>query len=100
MLFVSLGRWPFSVGISLLMLSTPFGPPPQLRCLFFARSGEGRCDQKSRGRAKAHCGAVGTRARFDKQMKSDSDREVVVFTEALRLPAHERSAFLERACAG
>jgi hypothetical protein len=33
-------------------------------------------------------------------MKGDSDREVVVFTEALRVSVEERSAFLELACAG
>jgi hypothetical protein len=33
-------------------------------------------------------------------MKSDPEREVAVFTEALRVPMQERSAFLERACAG
>ena len=33
-------------------------------------------------------------------MKGDSEREVVVFTEALKVPIRERSAFLERACAG
>jgi len=33
-------------------------------------------------------------------MKSDPDRELVVFTEAVKVPIHERAAFLERVCAG
>jgi len=33
-------------------------------------------------------------------MKADPCREVVVFTEALRVPVQERAAFLEGACAG
>ena len=33
-------------------------------------------------------------------MKSDSDREVAIFTEALKLPRQERDAFLEQMCAG
>ena len=33
-------------------------------------------------------------------MNDDPGREVVVFTEALGVPVHERGAFLERACAG
>jgi len=33
-------------------------------------------------------------------MKSDSDREVDIFTEALELSLQERGAFLERACSG
>ena len=33
-------------------------------------------------------------------MKSDPEREVAVFTEALRVPLRERSVFLERICAG
>ena len=33
-------------------------------------------------------------------MKGNSEQEAVVFTEALRIPVEERSAFLERACAG
>jgi eukaryotic-like serine/threonine-protein kinase len=31
-------------------------------------------------------------------MKRDSDREVTIFTEALKLPTHERAAFLQRHC--
>lgn len=31
-------------------------------------------------------------------MKSDPGREVVVFTEALKIPAHEQAAYLERVC--
>ena len=31
-------------------------------------------------------------------MNSDSDREVAIFTEALKLPLEGRDAFLERAC--
>jgi len=33
-------------------------------------------------------------------MKDDSDPELSVFTEALKLPAQERPAFLQRACGG
>jgi hypothetical protein len=33
-------------------------------------------------------------------MKSDSDREIAIFTEALKLPLQERDAFLERMCSG
>jgi len=33
-------------------------------------------------------------------MKGDPGREVVVFTEALKVPVQERAAFLDRACAG
>ena len=31
-------------------------------------------------------------------MKRDSDREIAIFTEALKLQPREREAFLERAC--
>jgi len=33
-------------------------------------------------------------------MSDDLGRDVVIFTEALRLPVEERAEFLERACAG
>jgi len=33
-------------------------------------------------------------------MKSDSDREIAIFTEALKVPLQERDAFLERMCSG
>jgi len=33
-------------------------------------------------------------------MKSDSHREIAIFTEALKLPLQERDAFLERMCSG
>ena len=33
-------------------------------------------------------------------MSDDLGRDVVIFTEALRLPVEARAAFLERACAG
>ena len=33
-------------------------------------------------------------------MKDDSEREIAVFTEALKLPVRQRDAFLERSCAG
>ena len=33
-------------------------------------------------------------------MKADPERELVVFTEALKVPVQERAAFLERVCAG
>ena len=33
-------------------------------------------------------------------MKGDLSREVVIFTEALKVPVQDRRAFLERECAG
>ena len=33
-------------------------------------------------------------------MKDEPNRDVVVFTEALKIPLQERDSFLERACAG
>ena len=39
-------------------------------------------------------------ARAYKSMKRDADREVVIFTEALKLPYHERGPFLQRRCDG
>ena len=33
-------------------------------------------------------------------MRGDPDRELVVFTEALKLPVQERATYLERVCAG
>jgi len=33
-------------------------------------------------------------------MRGDPDRELVVFTEALKVPVQERATFLERVCAG
>jgi hypothetical protein len=36
----------------------------------------------------------------DDSMKGNSDREVAIFTEALKVPVQERAAFLDRACAG
>jgi hypothetical protein len=38
--------------------------------------------------------------RSDNSMKSDSGREVAIFTEALKVPLQERGAFLERMCSG
>jgi hypothetical protein len=35
-----------------------------------------------------------------RSMKDEPSRDVVVFTEALKLPVQERGAFLERECAG
>jgi hypothetical protein len=32
-------------------------------------------------------------------MKGDPERELMVFTEALKVPIQERAAFLERVCA-
>jgi len=32
-------------------------------------------------------------------MKRDSDRKVVIFTEALKVPSNERAPFLQRLCA-
>jgi hypothetical protein len=36
---------------------------------------------------------------FDDSMKGDPGRELVVFTEALKVPVQERAAFVGRACA-
>jgi serine/threonine-protein kinase len=33
-------------------------------------------------------------------MSEESGRDVLIFTEALRLPVEERAAFLDQACAG
>jgi hypothetical protein len=33
-------------------------------------------------------------------MKNDPGREVALFTQAVKVPIHERAAFLERACSG
>jgi len=33
-------------------------------------------------------------------MKDDSEREIAVFTEALKVPVRQRDIFLERSCAG
>ncbi len=33
-------------------------------------------------------------------MRGDPDRELVVFTEALKVPVQERATYLERVCAG
>ena len=33
-------------------------------------------------------------------MRGDPDRELVVFTEALKVPVQERATFLERVCDG
>lgn len=33
-------------------------------------------------------------------MKGEPDREIAIFTEALKLSSRERDAFLERSCAG
>ena len=33
-------------------------------------------------------------------MKGDSEREITLFTEALRLSPQDRKTFLERSCAG
>jgi hypothetical protein len=37
---------------------------------------------------------------FDDSMNGDTDRELFVFTEALKVPTQERAVFLERECAG
>jgi len=37
---------------------------------------------------------------FDDSVDGDHGREVVVFTEALKVPVQARGAFLERECAG
>ena len=33
-------------------------------------------------------------------MKGESDREIAIFTEALKIAPRERDAFLKRSCAG
>ena len=33
-------------------------------------------------------------------MKDDVGREVTVFTEAMKIPRHQRNAFLDKACCG
>ena len=33
-------------------------------------------------------------------MNNDADRELVVFTEAIKLPRHQRPAFLDIVCGG
>ena len=33
-------------------------------------------------------------------MRGDPDRELVVFTDALKVPVQERATYLERVCAG
>ena len=40
-----------------------------------------------------------SRERFDDSVDGDPGREVVVFTEALKVPVQARAAFLERECA-
>jgi len=35
-----------------------------------------------------------------KFMKDESDREIAIFSEALKLPPRERESFLQRCCAG
>ena len=35
-----------------------------------------------------------------KSMKDESDREIAIFSEALKLAPQEREAFLQRSCAG
>src|SRR6187200_3204647 len=42
--------------------------------------------------------SIRSREWFDDFMKGDPSREVVVFTEALQVPVHERAAFLDRVC--
>jgi len=37
---------------------------------------------------------------LEASMNGDPDPEVIVFTEAIRVPIRERAAFLERVCAG
>jgi hypothetical protein len=38
--------------------------------------------------------------RFDHTMKGDSDRDIAIFTRALKVSPQERDAFLERSCDG
>jgi len=40
------------------------------------------------------------RESIGRSMKDEPSRDVVVFTEALKVPVQERGAFLERVCAG
>jgi len=44
--------------------------------------------------------SIRSREWLDDVMKGDPERELAVFTEALKVPIHERAAFLERVCAG
>ena len=41
-----------------------------------------------------------SREGFEDSMNDDPGREIAVFTEAMKVPAQERAAFLERVCAG
>jgi len=43
---------------------------------------------------------MASRARLENSMKDDSDRQLAMFTEAIRVPIQERAAFLDIACHG
>ena len=44
--------------------------------------------------------SLGTRLIESHPMKSDAEREVAIFTEALDVPSEDRDEFLERKCGG
>ena len=43
---------------------------------------------------------IGVGQRWNNSMKGDSDREIAIFTQALKLSSQEREAFLQRSCGG
>ena len=43
---------------------------------------------------------IGVGRRWNNFMKDDSEREIAIFSQALKLSAQEREAFLERSCGG
>jgi len=44
--------------------------------------------------------SIRSREQFDDSKESESNREVVIFTEALKVSVQERAAFLANACGG
>ena len=43
---------------------------------------------------------TGSQSKLNESMKDESDREIDIFIEALKLPPQAREAFLQRSCAG
>jgi hypothetical protein len=43
---------------------------------------------------------MASRAALENSMKDDADRELDIFTEAIRVPIQKRAAFLDIACDG
>ena len=39
-----------------------------------------------------------SKAGIENSMKDDTDQELAIFTEAIKVPIHEREAFLDIAC--